>query len=157
MRSEVEAIKQQLAMAEAQLPFDVENLATWDRAVDPHIFSIGVVAPASPQAVNDALAGWIADAKLQRNQIELVGDVVARRFTVRVLGSKAEASSRATALVRSLRTSTGWRSFNVVSTEGAMVAMYVSTDKSPKMVRGEVQAKRMCKLLEDAYPSLTWR
>eukprot|EP00959_Pyramimonas_sp_CCMP1952_P016643 352929-Pyramimonas_sp.AAC.1 len=25
------------------------------------------------------------------------------------------------------------------------------------MVRGEVQAKRMCKLLEDAYPSLTWR
>ena len=73
---------------------------------------------------------------------------MARRFTARVLGSKTEASSRATALVKHLRTSAGWRTFQVISTDGAVVPMYVSTDKSPKMVRGEVQSKKMSKLLE---------
>ncbi|CAK0818373.1 unnamed protein product, partial [Prorocentrum cordatum] len=103
--------RRQLAVAEAQLPYDVDNLATWDRAVDPRVFSVGTVAPAAPGAVRDALGPCLADAKLLPEQVDLIGDVVARRFALRVLDSKTEASTRATALVRSLRAYAGLRTF----------------------------------------------
>ncbi|CAK0794677.1 unnamed protein product, partial [Prorocentrum cordatum] len=129
------------------------KLAKFKNSVNGRIVLLLTELPHAPQA----LAPWLADAKLLAELVDLVGGVAARRFTLRVLGSKPEASTRATVLVRNLRTSAGWRTFQVSLTEGAMVAMRASTDKSPNMVRGEVQSKRMSKLLEETHPTLTWR
>ena len=69
------------------------------------------------------------------------------------MGNEVESSARAAALAeaRRTRTATGWCVVNCQGTAQAQIAMYVSTDKNPKMVRGEVQAKRLHRPLAERY------
>eukprot|EP00959_Pyramimonas_sp_CCMP1952_P014197 300528-Pyramimonas_sp.AAC.1 len=103
MRQEVERIQPQLAMAEATLPtFDMAALAVWDRPPDPHLYTIGAPSAIQPAEVKRALEPWINAAGVSTNDVELIGDVPARRFFLRVLGGPA-ATSRSLSLARNLR------------------------------------------------------
>eukprot|EP00959_Pyramimonas_sp_CCMP1952_P111690 2336215-Pyramimonas_sp.AAC.1 len=130
MRQDVERIQSQLAMAEATLPaFDMAALAVWDRPPDPHLYTIGAPSAIQPAEIKRALEPWINAAGVSTNDVELIGDVPARRFFLRVFGGQA-ATSRSLSLARNLRAGGQWRNFSAPNTTGALTPLYINADKS---------------------------
>ncbi|CAK0794182.1 unnamed protein product [Prorocentrum cordatum] len=55
-------------------------------------------------------------------------------------------------LYAALKIGNTYRTFTAFDAHGSAVAMYIGADKSPKMVRQEVQLKRMLRIINERVP-----
>ena len=159
MWTQIDQLRDTIALAEAQTPItDLNRLAEWDRQPDPALFSIGAKRLISPEVLLNDLQEWIHAANLQSDHVELIGDEPARRVIIKVKGDPAVAIPRAMALSRALRDPSGrWKRFTSSDTQGQPVDIYISSDKSPKQIRTEVQTKKLLDLIQQRHPRLRWR
>eukprot|EP00959_Pyramimonas_sp_CCMP1952_P388907 8148723-Pyramimonas_sp.AAC.1 len=75
MRTQIDKLRDTLALAEAQLRItDLARPAEWDRTPDATIFFIGSHRLVSPNAVFNDLQEWLADIGLHSGHVELHGD-----------------------------------------------------------------------------------
>ena len=155
----IETIQKALAIAEARTAVpDIIAESDFDRPPDPAVFSVGAPDLVAPQLVQQALLGWFRDAGVDPATATLQGDVPAKRFTLRLLGGAAVVSPRAVALARALRLAGGsWRQFSSTSVAGQTVPLYVSTDRSPRQIRREIQTRRLHQLLKEAKQDTDFR
>ena len=122
----VETMQRQLATAEAQLPaIDAVALANMDRAPDPAIYTMGCPEFVAPQAVYNAITGWIADAGLEHSVASLAGDAPSKRFTLQLFGGREVSTPRSSALPRHLKLRRGvWPPLGTPSVAGHQVPLY---------------------------------
>ena len=74
----------------------------------------------------------------------------AKRVSITVLGADSIAVPRAQALHHHLRIGRDWRTFSLGG-----VPCYVSADKSPKLVRQEIQLKKLARIINNAKQDLS--
>ena len=147
----VDKLKTSLAQAEAQVPsLDVSNIGSWDRA--PHIgtFWIGSSVDITQAALKSSTAEWFSAANIDVSMVRYNNSAPAKRVSITVLGSDTVAVPRAQALHHHLRIGRDWRNFSFSG-----VPMYVSADKSPKLVRQEIQLKRLAKIINHANQDIS--
>ena len=134
--------------AEARAPsLDVTNPKAWNREPDPVTFWCGASVPMAETDVKLALADWFRAAGVQDAQISFNTAGLLRRHSFSLVGGTLLAEPRAKKLYEALRIGKAWRDFSVTM-GGTTYPLYVNGDKSPKMVRREIQIKRLAKVLQ---------
>ena len=148
LKASVARLQTIVTEAEARVPsLDVTNPGAWNREPDPVTFWCGSSNPMVENDVKLALADWFRAAGIQDSQISFNTAGPQRRHSFSLIGGTLVAEPRARKLYEALRIGKDWRDFSV-TVDGTTSPLYVNGDKSPKMVRREVQIKRLAKVLQ---------
>ena len=153
LNAAMDKLKTSLAHAEAQVPLrDVSNIGTWDRA--PHIgtFWFGANVDITQAALKSATAEWFSAANIDMSMVRYNYSAPAKRVSITVIGADKVAVPRAQALHYHLRIGREWRKFSLNG-----VPLFVSADKSPRLVRQEIQLKKLAKIINNANQNLSLR
>ena len=148
LKASVARLQSIVSEAEARVPsLDITSPGAWNREPDPVTFWCGSSVPMAENDIKQALADWFRAAGVTDAQISFNTVGPLRRHSFSVVGGTLLAEPRARKLFDALRIGKDWRDFSV-SVDGTSYPLYVSGDKSPKMVRREVQIKKLAKLLQ---------
>ncbi|CAK0856615.1 unnamed protein product, partial [Prorocentrum cordatum] len=91
------------------------------------------------------MSEWLTAAGYSLSRVRFNADAPTKRHSFTVLGGDA-----------ALKIGNARRTLTAVDAHGSAVAMYISADKSPKMVRQEVQLKRMLRIINERAPK-SWK
>eukprot|EP00959_Pyramimonas_sp_CCMP1952_P036659 767001-Pyramimonas_sp.AAC.1 len=97
-------------------------------------------------ALKEQLATWMQDAGMEEHQWKVLGNSPGRRFTVQMSGDANAGMRKVKQARRFLRQNNEWRQFSCPTLEGGRSRIYVGLDKSDKMVRREIQTKKLAGL-----------
>jgi hypothetical protein len=135
-----------LALAEAVVhdPSAILAEEDWDRVPDQTLLKVTCQALVEKVAVTEALGSWLAEAGANAEQYSTTGPLLGRRFSVKFSGEPHLAARRVRKAATALRSSDGiWREFTVKSPGGEPCRLYVSEDKSARVVQVEMATKRL--------------
>eukprot|EP00959_Pyramimonas_sp_CCMP1952_P262720 5493797-Pyramimonas_sp.AAC.1 len=86
------------------------------------------------------------EAGFEEQHWSVIGSTPGRIFKVQMSGDANEAMRKVKQAQRYLRQNGEWRQFSTPTIEGGQSRIFVGLDKSDKMVRREIQTKKMAAL-----------
>eukprot|EP00959_Pyramimonas_sp_CCMP1952_P081304 1698577-Pyramimonas_sp.AAC.1 len=132
MAAQIEQLRTLLGDIKADKPIPKIVDPSFDREVDGEIVLIRSKGTLPNNRILDSLRSWISRNNLEDSEIMLEGDAAAKRFTMRVGGSRGYAERKE--LMGSLRKQDGtYERFTCADATGEVHEVFVSTDKSPAM------------------------
>lgn len=155
LKASVTKLENLVSQAEARAPaLNLDALGTWNRDPDPSVFWCSSPQEYNQPELEKALKTWFEAANIEPAHVIYNTVGPAKRHSFQLSGGTLVAEPRAQRLHTQLRIGKDWRTFSIANGDHAAVPLYVSADKSPKMVRQEVQAKRLSKIMQNKMPHL---
>ena len=103
------------------------------------------------------LTNLFADANIDRDNFDIIGDDADSRFTIKFKGLPGVARRHVDQARTTLRNSDGkYKELSVAKPGSGTTRIYINPDKNPRMQRLEREAKRMGSILRDLYPNTKW-
>ncbi|CAK0868678.1 unnamed protein product, partial [Prorocentrum cordatum] len=99
--------------------------------------------------VERAVAPWFQLAQIEKDDNFLSAGPGGERFTFRIKGNAAYAARKVSQAIGALRKPSGdWEKFIVSDVQSQSAELFISTDKSPAMVKKELGLKQLRKAFE---------
>ena len=126
--------------------------------MDATVIVINAEAPITIDPVAHFVTQWLSDNGLSREDVDISSSrrsgETSKFLAVQFLGVPRTAAGRAFKLLGSLRNTDGtWKS-TAVPFGGSHVRLFISADKSPKMVTTEIHTKIARKIMAAEFPQL---
>ena len=158
LKASVAKLENLVSQAEARAPaLNLDALGAWNRDPDPTVFWCSCSQDFNQPELERALQQWFTDANIEPAHVVYNTVGPAKRHSFQLSGGTLVAEPRAQRLHAALRIGKAWRTFSVATSPGTAIPLYVSADKSPKMVRQEVHAKRLANIIQSKKQHMALR
>jgi hypothetical protein len=141
-------------MAAESAPPSKYNDSEFDRPPNPCALRTNCNTNVNIEVIQTKLAELLPRIGLGLDPVQVIGPPIGRRFVILFKGTNKLGSERANKLLATMRTvDRKWEPIFVEDPEHTQVQLYFSHDKSERMERTEVAAKRLHTLLAETHGS----
>jgi hypothetical protein len=150
-KEEAQKLGSRLVAAESATPSKYDA-SEFDRPPNPCALRTNCNSNVNIEVIKSKLAELLPRIGLGLDSVQCLGPPIGRRFVILFKGTNKLGSDRANKLLATMRTGDRkWEPIFVEDPEHAQVQLYFSHDKSDRMERTEVAAKRLHTLLVETH------